>query len=180
MTFCEKADMQKMMTVLQFWLFLLIQGSRKRVPKTGERGTLKKDTQMVEKLSLGGPIWKAVGCLFGIVFGFFISVAPDGVQVAPDISSFLSFALTIFFAFGIAFEIPIAVFLSIWADLAEPDTLSEKRPYVVVGCFVIAMLLTPPDPFTQSMLALPMWALFELGILAGRFIRKKQNQEDPA
>ena len=118
--------------------------------------------------------------LFGIVFGFFISVAPDGVQVAPDISSFLSFALTIFFAFGIAFEIPIAVFLSIWADLAEPDTLSEKRPYVVVGCFVIAMLLTPPDPFTQSMLALPMWALFELGILAGRFIRKKQNQEDPA
>ena len=69
MTFCEKADMQKMMTVLQFWLFLLIQGSRKRVPKTGERGSLKKDTQMVEKLFLGGPIWEAVGSLFGIVFG---------------------------------------------------------------------------------------------------------------
>ena len=116
--------------------------------------------------------------LFGIVFGFFISVAPDGIQVAPDISSFLNFALTIFFAFGVAFEIPVAVFLCIWAGLAEPESLSEKRPYVVVGCFIAAMLLTPPDPFTQSMLALPMWALFELGILAGRFMRKKQNEED--
>ena len=73
--------------------------------------------------------------LFGIVFGFFISVAPDGIQIAPDITSFLSFALTIFFAFGIAFEIPIAVFLCIWAGLAEPESLTEKRPYVVVGCF---------------------------------------------
>ena len=116
--------------------------------------------------------------LFGIVFGFFISVAPDGIQVAPDISSFLNFALTIFFAFGVAFEIPVAVFLCIWAGLAEPESLSEKRPYVVVGCFIAAMLLTPPDPFTQSMLALPMWALFELGILAGRFMRKKQSEED--
>ena len=116
--------------------------------------------------------------LFGIVFAFFISVAPEGIQVAPDISSFLSFALTIFFAFGLAFEIPIAVFLCIWAGLAEPDSLSEKRPYVVVGCFVVAMLLTPPDPFTQSMLALPMWALFELGIVAGRIIKKKQAEEE--
>ncbi len=116
--------------------------------------------------------------LFGIVFRFFISVAPEGIQVAPDINSFLSFALTIFFAFGIAFEIPIAVFLCIWAGLAEPDALAGKRPYVVVGCFVTAMLLTPPDPFTQSMLALPMWALFEVGILAGRLIRKKQEKEE--
>ena len=116
--------------------------------------------------------------LFGIVFRFFISVSPEGVQVAPDISSFLSFALTIFFAFGVAFEIPIAVFLCIWAGLAEPDSLAEKRPYVVVGCFVVAMMLTPPDPFTQSMLALPMWALFELGIFAGRLTRKRQEQKE--
>jgi len=116
--------------------------------------------------------------LFAIVFRFFISVSPEGVQVAPDISSFLSFALTIFFAFGVAFEIPIAVFLCIWAGLAEPDSLAEKRPYVVVGCFVVAMMLTPPDPFTQSMLALPMWALFELGIFAGRFTRKRQEQRE--
>ena len=118
--------------------------------------------------------------LFGIVFAFFISVAPEGVQVAPDINSTLNFALTIFLAFGIAFEIPIAVFLCIWAVLAEPNSLSGKRPYVVVGCFVIAMLLTPPDPFTQSMLALPMWALFELGIVAGKIMLKKQAEEESA
>ena len=116
--------------------------------------------------------------LFGIIFRFFISMSPEGIQVAPDISSFLSFALTIFFAFGVAFEIPIAVFLCIWAGLAEPDSLAKKRPYVVVGCFVVAMMLTPPDPFTQSMLALPMWALFELGIFAGRFTRKRQEQRE--
>ena len=118
--------------------------------------------------------------LFGIVFAFFISVAPEGVQVAPDINSTLNFALTIFLAFGIAFEIPIAVFLCIWAGLAEPNSLSGKRPYVVVGCFVIAMLLPPPDPFTQSMLALPMWALFELGIVAGKIMLKKQAEEESA
>ena len=116
--------------------------------------------------------------LFGIIFRFFISMSPEGIQVAPDISSFLSFALTIFFAFGVAFEIPIAVFLCIWAGLAEPDSLAEKRPYVVVGCFVVAMMLTPPDPFTQSMLALPMWALFEVGIFAGRLTRKRQEQRE--
>jgi sec-independent protein translocase protein TatC len=116
--------------------------------------------------------------LFNLVFAFFISVAPEGIQVAPDISSFLSFALTIFFAFGVAFEIPIAVFLCIWSGLADSKSHSEKRPYVIVGCFVAGMLLTPPDPFTQSMLALPMWALFELGIVAGRMVKKRERDDD--
>lgn len=116
--------------------------------------------------------------LFGFVFAFFVSVAPEGVMVTPDIDSFLSFALTIFFAFGMAFEIPIAVFLLIWAGIVEPDDLSSKRPYVVVFCFIIGMLLTPPDPFTQSMLALPMWLLFEIGILFGRLIKKKQKAKE--
>jgi len=116
--------------------------------------------------------------LFRMVFSFFISVAPTGISVAPDINSYLSFVLTIFFAFGFAFEIPIAVFLFIWVGILEPDDLARKRPYVVVACFVTAMLLTPPDPFTQSMLALPMWGLFELGIsLARFFLRKKAEQE---
>jgi len=84
-------------------------------------------------------------------------------------------ALAIFLAFGLAFEIPIAVYLCIWAGLAEPESLTEKRPYVVVGCFVAAMLLTPPDPFTQSMLAIPMWALFEAEIIAGKIARKRQR-----
>ncbi len=116
--------------------------------------------------------------LFGFVFAFFVSVAPEGIMVTPDINSFLSFALTIFFAFGMAFEIPIAVFLLIWAGIVEPDDLSSKRPYVVVGCFVVGMLLTPPDPFTQSMLALPMWLLFEIGIFCGRLIKKKKKADE--
>ncbi len=116
--------------------------------------------------------------LFGFVFTFFISVAPEGISVAPDINSFLSFALTIFLAFGIAFEVPIAVFIFIWAGIAEPESLTEKRPYVIVACFVVGMLLTPADPFTQSMLAIPMWMLFEVGIVAGKMIRKKQAEEE--
>lgn len=116
--------------------------------------------------------------LFGIVFSFFVSVAPADISVAPDISSFLDFALKMFFAFGFAFEIPIAVFLFMWAGIIEPDDLVAKRPYVIVGCFVTAMLLTPPDPFTQSLLAIPMWLLFELGVFAGRFfLRKKAELE---
>ncbi|HBX37264.1 twin-arginine translocase subunit TatC [Pseudohongiella sp. SYSU M77423] len=116
--------------------------------------------------------------LFGIVFSFFVSVAPEGIAVAPDIASYLSFVLKIFFAFGFAFEIPIAVFLFIWAGILEPDDLKAKRPYVIVGCFVISMLLTPPDPFTQTILAVPMWMLFETGIYFGRvFLRKKAEQE---
>jgi sec-independent protein translocase protein TatC len=114
--------------------------------------------------------------LFPFAFAFFISVTPEGVSVAPDINSVLSFALTIFLAFGIAFEVPIAVFILIWVGVAEPDSLAEKRPYVIVGCFVVGMLLTPADPFTQSMLAVPMWLLFEVGILAGRLIRKRQAE----
>lgn len=112
--------------------------------------------------------------LFGIVFAFFVSVAPEGIAVAPDIASYLSFVLKIFFAFGFAFEIPIAVFLFIWAGILEPESLQNKRPYVIVGCFVVAMLLTPPDPFTQTLLAVPMWMLFELGLYFGKvFLRKK-------
>ncbi|MCG8413791.1 MAG: twin-arginine translocase subunit TatC, partial [Pseudomonadales bacterium] len=108
------------------------------------------------------------------------SVAPEGISVAPDINSFLSFALAIFLAFGIAFEVPIAVFIFIWVGLAEPDSLAQKRPYVIVGCFVVGMLLTPADPFTQSMLAIPMWLLFEAGIVAGRMIRKRQEEDEAA
>ena len=116
--------------------------------------------------------------LFGFVFAFFVSVAPEGILVTPDINSFLSFALTIFFAFGAAFEIPVAVFLLIWTGIVEPEDLAGKRPYVIVGCFVVGMLLTPPDPLTQSMLAIPMWMLFELGIFFGKLIRKRQHSEE--
>ena len=125
-----------------------------------------------------GGIAFALFVLFPFAFAFFISVAPEGIAVAPDINSVLSFALTIFLAFGIAFEVPIAVFICIWTGLADPDSLAEKRPYVIVGCFIVGMLLTPADPFTQSMLAVPMWLLFEVGIIAGRMIRKRQEAEE--
>ena len=116
--------------------------------------------------------------LFGIVFSFFISVAPEGIAVAPDIASYLSFVLKIFFAFGFAFEIPIAVFLLIWSGIMEVESLEGKRPYIIVGCFVVGMLLTPPDPFSQIIMALPMWLLFETGVYFGKMhIRKKQAAE---
>jgi len=116
--------------------------------------------------------------LFGFVFSFFISVAPEGISVAPDISSFLNFALSIFLGFGIAFAVPIAVFIFIWSGMVEPDDLASKRPYVIVGCFIVGMLMTPADPISQSVLAIPMWLLFEAGIIAGRIIKKKKAKEE--
>ncbi|ASJ98090.1 MULTISPECIES: twin-arginine translocase subunit TatC [Shewanella] len=116
--------------------------------------------------------------VFPVVFGFFTSVAPEGVQVATDISSYLSFVLKLFFAFGLAFEIPIAVILLCWAGVTTVEDLKAKRPYIVVGAFVIGMLLTPPDIISQTMLAIPMLILFEGGLIAARFYSKKDSDED--
>ncbi|WP_028766635.1 twin-arginine translocase subunit TatC [Shewanella fidelis] len=115
--------------------------------------------------------------VFPVVFGFFTSVAPVGVEVATDISSYLSFILKLFFAFGLAFEIPVAVVLLCWAGVTTPEDLKEKRPYIVVGAFVIGMLLTPPDIISQTMLAVPMLILFEGGLIAARFY-SKGNEDD--
>jgi len=103
--------------------------------------------------------------VFPLVFGFFTSVAPEGVTVMTDINRYLDFVLKLFFAFGLAFEIPIATVLLIWTGATTPKSLAIKRPYVIVGCFVIGMLLTPPDVISQILLALPMWLLFEAGIV---------------
>ncbi len=116
--------------------------------------------------------------VFPVVFGFFTSVAPEGVEVATDISSYLNFILKLFFAFGLAFEIPVAVILLCWAGVTTPEELKEKRPYIVVGAFVIGMLLTPPDIISQTMLAIPMLILFEGGLLAARFYSKPDEDED--
>ena len=115
--------------------------------------------------------------VFKLVFGFFVSVVPDGIQIAPDINAYLSFALKIFFAFGLAFEIPVATVLLVWAGLISPDSLSQKRPYVIVGCFIIAMFLTPPDVISQVLLGVPMWLLFELGIVFGRWVSRLKEEE---
>ncbi|MDO2949768.1 twin-arginine translocase subunit TatC [Aeromonas simiae] len=117
--------------------------------------------------------------VFPLVFGFFTSTAPTGVTVATDIASYLDFVLTLFFAFGVAFEIPVATILLCWTGVTTPKSLKEKRPYVIVGVFVVGMLLTPPDVFSQTLLAIPMWALWELGLFFARFyVRKEERQED--
>ena len=111
--------------------------------------------------------------VFPLVFGFFTSIAPAGVEVSTDIARYLDFVITIFFAFGIAFEVPIAVFLLIAMGLTTPEALAKKRPYFIVVAFVIGMFLTPPDIISQTLLALPMWLLFECGIWFARLILRK-------
>lgn len=99
------------------------------------------------------------------------------MTVATDIASYLDFVLTLFFAFGVAFEIPVATILLCWTGVTTPQNLKEKRPYVVVGVFVVGMLLTPPDVFSQTLLAIPMWALWEIGLFFARFYVKKEDEE---
>lgn len=116
--------------------------------------------------------------VFPLLFRFFIAVAPEGVSVMTDIGQYLDFIIAIFFAFGIAFEVPVATFLLILAGATTADNMAKKRPYIIVGAFVIGMLLTPPDVISQSLLAVPMWALFEIGLVMSRlFIKPKQLDE---
>lgn len=123
--------------------------------------------------------------VFPIMFGFFASVTPQGVEMMTDIGQYLDFVLTLFFAFGVAFEIPVATFLLVWIGIVDVATLRKNRPYVIVGCFLVGMLLTPPDIFSQTLLAIPMWFLFEIGVLFGGIIQKEREakeaeESDPA
>jgi len=115
--------------------------------------------------------------VFPILFDFFVGTAHEDIKVMPDMRSYLDLVLKLFFAFGFAFEIPIATVLLIWSGAVDAKTLASKRPYVIVGCFLIGMLLTPPDVISQSLLALPMWLLFEVGILFGRWIKRGSNKD---
>lgn len=118
--------------------------------------------------------------IFPVMMQFFVMTGPESVTVTPDISAYLSIALKLFFAFGLAFEIPVFTLLLIWSGITSVDDLKEKRPYVIVFCFIFAMLLTPPDPFSQSMLAIPMCLLFEFGLLMGRTIGKRTPPDEDA
>ena len=111
--------------------------------------------------------------VFPLIFAFFTSVGPANVQVMTDINSYLDFVLKLFLAFGIAFEMPIAAVILIWTGVTSSDALAKKRPYIIVGCFIFGMLLTPPDVISQSLLAIPMWLLFELGVFFGRLLEPK-------
>ncbi|MAJ87657.1 MAG: twin-arginine translocase subunit TatC [Cellvibrionales bacterium TMED148] len=111
--------------------------------------------------------------VFPLIFMFFASAVPDGITIMPDMRSYLNFALKLFFAFGVSFEIPIGVIILSWMGVANPKNLAAKRPFVFVGCFFFGMLLTPPDVISQILLAVPMWLLFEIGILFGRLVYRE-------
>ena len=116
--------------------------------------------------------------VFPLVFTFFTSVAPDGIEIMTDINRYLDFVLKLFFAFGVAFEIPIVAIILIVTGVTTAENLASKRPFILVGCFVIGMLLTPPDVISQSLLAIPMWILFELGIFLARRMEPRKDEID--
>lgn len=117
--------------------------------------------------------------VFPLLFAFFTKAAPEGVAVMTDINAYLSFVMKLFFAFGVAFEIPVATVLLVMAGITSVEKLAAKRQYVILGCFIIGMLLTPPDVFSQTLLAVPMWLLFEVGIVIARLLPNaaKQHQD---
>jgi sec-independent protein translocase protein TatC len=146
-------------------------------------GLYKNEKRLVAPLLFSSTLLFYLGMAFAyyvvfpLAFAFFSSVAPEGVVINTDISSYLNFVLKIFFAFGLAFEIPVAVVLMCWTGITTPDALRAKRPYVIVGVFVVGMLLTPPDIISQTLLAIPMWILYEFGIVVGSiYSQKKVNQ----
>jgi sec-independent protein translocase protein TatC len=115
--------------------------------------------------------------VFPLMFGFFTSIAPEGVEVQTDIAQFLDFVTTIVFAFGLAFEVPIATVLIVWTGLVPLEKLSRARPYVFLGAFVVGMFLTPPDVFSQTLLAVPVYVLYELGIVMARVFAVREEPE---
>ncbi len=115
--------------------------------------------------------------VFPLMFGFFTSAAPAGVSVMTDISSYLDFVLVLFFAFGMAFEVPIATVILVWSGLTSIETLEKNRAYVFLGAFIVGMLITPPDVISQTLLAVPVYLLYECGILLSKVIKNKDNEE---
>lgn len=134
-------------------------------------GLYRSEKRMILPLLLASTILFYTGMVFAyfvvfpMMFGFFTQTAPEGVAVMTDINAYLDFVLALFFAFGFAFEIPVATVLLVWVGIANIDWLKKQRPYVLIGVFVVGMLLTPPDVISQTLLAVPMYALYELGIV---------------
>lgn len=116
--------------------------------------------------------------VFPLVFGFLTGIAPEGVEVMTDISKYLDFVTTLFLAFGITFEVPIATIILVATGITSADKLASWRPYVIVGAFALGMFLTPPDVISQTLMAIPMWILFEVGVLFSRIllVNRKPDQ----
>ncbi|MEM8593330.1 MAG: twin-arginine translocase subunit TatC [Pseudomonadota bacterium] len=113
--------------------------------------------------------------IFPLVMSFFTSITPENVTITPDIAQYLTIALKLFFAFGLAFEIPVVTVFFVLTGITTVASLSSKRPYIILICFVAGMLLTPPDPVSQTLLAIPMWLLFEFGLLLSRLLRSQKH-----
>lgn len=119
--------------------------------------------------------------VFPLAFSFFAQTAPRGVLIATDINNYLDFVMALFMAFGVSFQVPIAIVLLCWTGVVTPADLKKKRPYVLVGAFVVGMLLTPPDVFSQTLLAIPMYLLFEIGVFFAQFYtgKRRRREDDP-
>lgn len=113
--------------------------------------------------------------VFPVVFGFITASAPHGVAVMTDIDKYLSFVLTMFVAFGITFQVPVAVVLSVRMGFITVEKLRAMRPYMVVGAFVVGAIFTPPDVVSQSMLAVPLWLLYEAGIVVSNWVKPAEK-----
>lgn len=139
-------------------------------------GLYRHEKRLARPLLVSACILFYIGCAFAylvvmpLAFAFLTSVAPAGVEVMTDISRYLDFVIMLFLAFGLAFEVPVVVVILISLGLVSPEQLAAKRPYVIVGAFTVGMLLTPPDIVSQVLLAIPMWLLFEAGLLASRLL----------
>jgi sec-independent protein translocase protein TatC len=144
-------------------------------------GLYKHEKRIARPLLFSSIALFYLGCLFAyfvifpILFQFIPSISPVGVNYMPDINSYLDIVVRLFFAFGLAFEVPIAVILMILMGVTTPEKLANNRPYVIVGVFVIGMILTPPDMISQTLMAIPMWLLFEGGIIMGRILKKNKK-----
>jgi sec-independent protein translocase protein TatC len=114
--------------------------------------------------------------VFPLIFGFVSSFTPEKVEYQPDMAEYVSFIMMVVLVFGLAFETPIATVLTVWTGLTTPEKLTKARPYVFLGAFVVGMLLTPPDVISQTILAIPVYLLFELGIIMSRLFRSKPRE----
>jgi sec-independent protein translocase protein TatC len=154
----------------QFWAFVA-------------PGLYKRERRMILPLLIASTLLFYMGVAFAyfvvfpLVFGFLTAAAPEGVAVMTDIAKYLDFVLALFFAFGVCFEVPIFTIVLVWTGMITPADLADKRPYVIVGAFIVGAVLTPPDAISQTLLAVPMWMLFELGLLCSRFFAPKPDSD---
>ncbi len=158
--------------VYQFWAFV-------------SPGLYRQEKRLALPILLSSTLLFYVGMVFAyyvvfpLMFGFFSSVAPEGISVMTDINRYLDFVIKIFIAFGIAFEVPIVTLMLVKTGVTTTENLIRKRPYVIVAAFVAGMVLTPPDVISQVLLAIPVWLLFEIGVLVSKFaVKEKENVHD--